>query len=125
MPSTRAQATGGAGSDTLSGFENLTGSAFNDTLTGTSGVNTIIGGIGNDKIAGAGGADFLTGGVGADVFIFKAAADSAPGAADIITDFVAGTDKIDLSLIDANTALSGNQALPVEAAPIQTPSQTA
>ena len=29
-----AQNTLGAGTDTLSGFENLTGSAFNDTLTG-------------------------------------------------------------------------------------------
>ena len=31
---TTAQNTIGAGTDTLSGFENLTGSAFNDTLTG-------------------------------------------------------------------------------------------
>ena len=30
-----AQNTLGAGTDTLSGFENLTGSAFNDTLTGS------------------------------------------------------------------------------------------
>ena len=30
------QNTSGAGSDTLSGFENLTGSAFNDTLTGNA-----------------------------------------------------------------------------------------
>jgi serralysin len=110
LATTSAQNTVGAGSDTLSGFENLTGSSFNDTLSGTAGVNTIIGGIGNDKIAGAGGADILTGGAGADIFIFKAAADSAPGGADIITDFVAGTDKIDLSLIDASATLSGNQA---------------
>ncbi len=32
---TTAQNTIGAGTDTLSGFENLIGSAFNDTLTGT------------------------------------------------------------------------------------------
>jgi len=100
----------GAGSDTLTGFENLTGSQFNDTLTGSAGANTIIGGSGNDKIAGAGGADTLTGGVGADIFILKATADSAPGLADFITDFLAGTDKIDLSLIDSNSVLSGNQA---------------
>ena len=36
---TTAQNTVGAGSDTLSGFENLTGSAFDDTLTGTGGDN--------------------------------------------------------------------------------------
>jgi Ca2+-binding RTX toxin-like protein len=45
---TVAQATGGSGSDTLSGFENLIGSAFADTLTGAAGVNTLIGGAGND-----------------------------------------------------------------------------
>ena len=36
---TSAQNTIRAGTDTLSGFENLTGSQFNDTLTGTSGNN--------------------------------------------------------------------------------------
>jgi Ca2+-binding RTX toxin-like protein len=100
----------GAGSDTLTGFENVTGSQFADTLTGTIGANAIGGGAGNDKITGGGGADTLTGGADADTFIFKVVADSAPGAADFITDFVAGTDKVDLSLIDANSALSGNQA---------------
>ena len=39
---TTAQTTGGAGRDMPSGFENVTGSAFNNTLTGTSGANTII-----------------------------------------------------------------------------------
>ena len=38
-----AQNTLGAGTDTLSGFENLTGSAFNDTLTGSSLANVIDG----------------------------------------------------------------------------------
>ncbi|MDX2263429.1 MAG: DUF4214 domain-containing protein [Hyphomicrobiales bacterium] len=45
---TGAQATGGSGTDTLSGFENLTGSAFNDILTGAAGVNTLTGGKGDD-----------------------------------------------------------------------------
>ena len=36
---TSAQNTISAGTDTLSGFENLIGSQFNDTLTGTSGNN--------------------------------------------------------------------------------------
>jgi Ca2+-binding RTX toxin-like protein len=55
-----AQATGGAGSDTLLNFENLIGSAFNDTLTGTSGVNTLEGGAGDDRLDGAGGVDAAT-----------------------------------------------------------------
>ena len=37
LATTAAQNTGGAGTDTLSGFENLMGSAFDDTLTGSTG----------------------------------------------------------------------------------------
>ena len=107
---TTTQSTGGAGSDTLSGFENVVGSAFDDVLTGSSGVNTIIGSAGNYTIAGGGGADILTGGSGADKFVFAAVADSTPSARDFITDFVSGTDTINLSAIDANTSVSGDQA---------------
>ena len=125
---TAAQNTGGAGTDTLSGFENLTGSAFNDTLTGSTaanilmglagndtlnggaGADTLIGGAGNDTLVGGSGADILTGGLDADRFVFSALADSAPGTPDRITDFVHGTDIIDFSAIDANTSASGDQA---------------
>ncbi len=54
---TSSQNTIGAGSDTLSNFENLIGSAFNDTLTGNTGNNVITGGSGNDIINGASGVD--------------------------------------------------------------------
>lgn len=64
---TNAQNTGGAGTDKVSGFENLTGSGFNDVLTGTNSSNYIYGGAGNDTISGGGGADTLEGGAGADV----------------------------------------------------------
>src|SRR5262245_15124455 len=110
LATTSAQNTLGAGSDTLSGFENLTGSQFDDILLGTTGANTILGGAGNDRITGGGGTDILAGGADADTFIFRAAADSAPSLADVITDFLEGTDKIDLSAIDSNSAVSGNQA---------------
>ena len=46
-----AQNTIGAGSDTLTNFENLTGSGFNDTLTGNASANILNGGAGNDTIA--------------------------------------------------------------------------
>src|SRR6185437_154730 len=59
-----AQNTVGAGTDTISGFENLTGSAFADTLTGDAGNNVITGGAGNDTIAGRGGSDTIDGGAG-------------------------------------------------------------
>jgi len=53
-------ATGGGGSDTLAGIENLIGSAFNDTLTGDSGVNILSGGLGNDMMDGGLGIDTVT-----------------------------------------------------------------
>lgn len=48
---TSAQNTIGASTDTISNFENLTGSAFNDTLTGSTAANTISGSAGNDTIS--------------------------------------------------------------------------
>jgi Ca2+-binding RTX toxin-like protein/uncharacterized protein YegL len=59
-----AQDTLGAGTDTLTGIENLTGSNFNDTLTGDNNSNIITGGLGNDILNGGGGDDFLIGGLG-------------------------------------------------------------
>ena len=49
----------GVGSDTLSGFENIIGSAFADDLTGDSGNNVIRGGPGNDVLEGGAGTDTL------------------------------------------------------------------
>lgn len=61
-----AQGTGGAGTDTISAFENLTGSNYDDTLTGNTGGNVLTGGLGNDTIKGLAGADSLKGGDGTD-----------------------------------------------------------
>ena len=47
----------GVGLITVSSFENLEGSAFDDTLTGTSGNNVITGGNGDDAIDGGAGFD--------------------------------------------------------------------
>lgn len=57
----------GAGGDTLTGIENLIGSAFDDRLIGTAGVNKLVGGDGNDVLRGAGGGDSLFGGRGDDI----------------------------------------------------------
>ena len=70
---TGQQNTVSAGLDTLSNFENLTGSNFNDTLTGNAAANTIIGGLGNDTLFGKAGNDALTGGTGTDIFVFDTA----------------------------------------------------
>jgi Ca2+-binding RTX toxin-like protein len=86
------QSSGGAGSDTLSGIENLVGSTFNDTLIGDTGANQINGGTGDDSINGRGGNDMLFGEGGADTFVF-----SSGNGQDTVGDFVSGSDKLDLS----------------------------
>lgn len=97
------QDTGGAGRDRLTRIENLVGTDAADRLVGDSGVN---------RLEGGGAADRLTGGGGADVFVFGDAADSPLGrrAADVVTDFASGVDKLDLSGIDANALREGDQS---------------
>jgi Ca2+-binding RTX toxin-like protein len=60
---------GSAEGDTLISIENVFGSNFNDTLTGTSGANQLHGQDGNDVIKGGGGDDFLDGGNGNDILV--------------------------------------------------------
>ena len=70
-------ASGGtAAGDVISNFENLYGSnLYDDTLTGTSGANSIIGQGGDDMIYGLDGGDYLDGGSGTDtVNYFSSAA---------------------------------------------------
>ena len=63
---------GDAQGDTLNSVENLVGSAFNDTLTGDSGVNSLSGGNGDDTLQGGAGADTLDGGAGIDTASYAA-----------------------------------------------------
>ena len=69
-----AQSTVNAGSDTLSGFTNLLGSGFNDSLTGDTGANTLTGGGGDDTLNPGfnpvGAVDVLDGGAGSDTASF-------------------------------------------------------
>lgn len=67
------------------------GSQFNDVLTGGSGNDILLGGAGNDVLAGGKGADTLTGGSGADTFRL-----SGDTKTDHTTDFVSGSDRIEL-----------------------------
>ncbi|HYG88266.1 MAG TPA: calcium-binding protein [Azospirillum sp.] len=135
----KGTANDGSGTDTLSGIENVKGTNFTDTITGDGkknflsgnggvdfinanggddlidgGANKdfINGGAGADKISGGAGGDDLTGGSGADDFQFFFLNDVGAGASgrDIITDFEKGLDKINVSPIDADTTVSGNQA---------------
>ena len=57
-------ATGGAGSDTLTNIEDITGSSYNDMLTGDANPNRLYGLDGNDALYGNSGDDYLDGGDG-------------------------------------------------------------
>jgi Ca2+-binding RTX toxin-like protein len=62
-------ATGqGFNGDSLSGIENLVGSASHDHLEGDGGVNVLRGMGGSDQLAGGGGADVMYGGTGNDMY---------------------------------------------------------
>lgn len=85
-------------------------------LKGVAGNDALNGGSGDDLLVGGTGLDRLTGGSGKDRFDFNSIGESLENSRvrgngpDVITDFTRGQDKIDLSTIDANSALSGNQA---------------
>ena len=91
---------------------NGTGNGLDNYLIGNDGNNILKGRAGNDIISGGMGFDKLSGGIGADQFIFNAISDSAVGAdRDIITDFShVQLDLIDISAIDSDDSLTGDQA---------------
>jgi Ca2+-binding RTX toxin-like protein len=72
----------GEGTDSFTGFENLTGSGFNDTLTGDNNANVIDGADGRDSISASGGADTVFGGVGNDTVDAGSGDDVIYGGAD-------------------------------------------
>lgn len=123
LSETGPQATGGAGTDTLVRIEDLRGSLFDDglagnaapnQLSGLAGDDILVGGANNDTLIGGLGTDRMRGGTGFDTFDFNATAESTRAAPDVVLDFIgAGAswgDVIDLSSIDANTTVAGNQA---------------
>ena len=57
---------GDAAGDSFAGIENLTGTDYDDTLSGDSGDNLLTGGLGADWLYGLDGDDLLDGGGGAD-----------------------------------------------------------
>jgi serralysin len=110
-------AEGGVGDD------RLVGNRFRNELDGGEGKDRFLAGRGNDVVDGGAGRDFLeasegddrliggegrdllSGGIGADKFVFF----SGDLSGDRINDLEA-SDTIDLSRIDANSLLRGNQA---------------
>lgn len=65
---------GDAEGDSISDFENLTGSSHDDTLTGTVAYNILNGGAGNDIFIATDGGDGILGGAGSDTIAFTASA---------------------------------------------------
>jgi serralysin len=117
------QVTGGnAGGDTITGIEDLVGSADKDNLAGTAtanflsgfnGADRLFGFAGNDVLRGDGGADTMTGGEGADRFEFDFVEHSPVGFfnRDVIQEFShAQGDILDLGSIDANPVDSLNDS---------------
>jgi Ca2+-binding RTX toxin-like protein len=121
-----AQVIGGnQGSDTFLNLEGLAGSQLGDNLFGDNGANIILslggddvingrggaddlrGGDGNDRIEGGAGADTLLGEAGADRFVYRTAAEGG----DTISDFVAGTDKIEVSAAGFGGGLTAGGAV--------------
>lgn len=94
--------SGDAQGDRLIAIENVSGGQGGDSLVGNAGANVLQGWNGSDA---------LTGGGGADRFVYSSVAQSVTGSgSDLIADFRHGEgDRIDLSGIDANTTVAGNQ----------------
>ncbi|NRB05494.1 MAG: DUF4214 domain-containing protein, partial [Rhodobacteraceae bacterium] len=100
-------------------FESLTdrsgtGNALDNIILGDMGANVLSGLDGDDTIEGGAGNDVKTGGGGTDVFKYTAFTDGDASffGGEGITDFVAGTDKIDISeLILSQGSASFNAAI--------------
>lgn len=107
------QLFGLAGHDQLwadKGNDIIRGGAGRDTLYGNEGHDTLNGCSSADRLIGGSGRDVLTGERGDDTFVFESVTDSNVGTPDKITDFEHRIDVIDLSKIDADTGLDGDQS---------------
>ncbi len=100
--------TGGSGNDTISNFDNVNGSDYNDVITGNSrdnilqgagGNDTLNGGDGNDTLRGGDGDDTLNGGNGDDTMDGGNGADAFNGGAgtDTVTYANSGSVTVDIN----------------------------
>lgn len=104
------------------GLNTLTGGAGNDIIIGGTDDDLLGGGAGDDVISGRGGGDTITGGLGQDLmsgsgrensidtFIFQSLAESTAEGADRIDLLSDSHDWVDVSAIDADTTIGGNQS---------------
>jgi Ca2+-binding RTX toxin-like protein len=101
--STSAAAGGDAAGDTFTSVENITGSAFNDTLVGNDGANSLVGGAGADTLIGGGGIDSLSGGDGDDTLAGGFGVDTVSGGN--------GADTFIYAIGDGNGSMNGGDGL--------------
>lgn len=87
------------------------GNSLDNRITGNNVDNTLIGFGGMDIIKGGLGADRITGGDDSDTFMYSSISESPSRENDVITDFDRSQfDVIDLTDIDANVNIAGDQA---------------
>jgi Ca2+-binding RTX toxin-like protein len=88
--------------------ELMNGGKGADTLRGMGGADTLYGRAGNDVLDGGAGADRMRGDAGDDLFVFGP--DCADKSTDRILAFQHNRDKIDLTGLDADWTMPGDQA---------------
>jgi VCBS repeat-containing protein len=79
----------------LGGTDHIEGGVGNDSLYGDAGNDFLLGGLDDDFLFGGLGNDSLVGGSGADTFVWQA----GDSGTDVVADFLAGTDTLDLSAL--------------------------
>ena len=112
----------GGGNDSCfggQGNDSVLGGAGNDFIDAQVGNDTVRGGAGNDTVSGGFDADSVYGGAGGDRFLFQTLSGSNPGATDRLlagdgglafdNPGAGGTERIDVSALDANVTVAGNQ----------------
>ncbi len=90
----------GNGVDRFRKIEEFVGSDHNDKFVGSRKNDVFVGGDGNDIIRGGKGSDTLTGGEGEDTFTWKRSDVRRKQDLDVITDFNAEEDTLDLSALN-------------------------
>lgn len=95
----------GGGNDRFDGHNGVQGPVLGET-----GDDTLIGGDRKDVFTGGAGADTQTGNGGKDIFDYNFVSESSLAFHDLIRDFAAGEDRIDLRDIDAIFSTLSNDA---------------
>ncbi|HEY1629754.1 MAG TPA: M10 family metallopeptidase C-terminal domain-containing protein [Rhizomicrobium sp.] len=103
-----ASTLGSANEFKFNGIHELDGSLI---VIGGAGSDVVYGGTGNDIFTGNGGQDHYKGDGGADTYVYKLASDSTSTTHDLVFDFDAANDKIDLPFAPSSFAVLNGGSL--------------